>query len=217
MNPSTLDLLCMLGATAVYVLMLMVSIGQPVTQNHLEAVTGYSPNTLSKALAKLNAHRVVARTGPRGAWIVTQHGQQLRLGEILSGVEGQSSIIEGQRLTTTTTIQTEKDKGEVVVVADSSPQFEDSHPQVKPSYPQVGPTYPQLRAVGVGHTAAVELSNLPHVTPTYLTALIADWCSDTPRRRSKGMLIHRIRDADQPTPPASANANNNDRYLDYLK
>ena len=216
MNTSTLDLLCMLGDKAVYVLMLMISIGQPVTQRRLEAVTLYSPNTVTKCLAKLNEHRLVSRTHPYGAWASTQYGQQLRLGETL---HNESSIIEDSPLTTTTTttLQTEKDKGEVVVVADSSPQFEDSHPQVKPSYPQVGPTYPQLVALGIGHTVALELAALPHVTPDYLTALIADWRSDTPRRRrTAGMLIHRIREADQP-PPTSAHTDDNNRYLSWLE
>lgn len=77
--------------------------------------------------------------------------------------------------------------------------------------------YQQLRTVGVGHTAAVELSNLQHVTPAYLTAILADWRSDTPRRRTVGMLIHRIREADTPTPASANTDDDNNRYLDYLK
>lgn len=136
MNPSTLDLLCMLGDKAVYVLMLMISIGQPVMQNHLEAITGYSPNILAKALTKLDAHRVVSRTSTRGTWALTAYGQQLRLGETL-----QSSIIEG-----------------------GHPQARASYPQASASYPQENATYPQRPSIIEGQTdLVVDSSTRSHI------------------------------------------------------
>jgi hypothetical protein len=96
MNPSTIDLLCMLGDKAVYVVMLMAAIGQPIEQQRLEAITGYSWQTANKTMAKLNEHRIVARHGTRGPWSLTAYGQQLRLGEAFADAVGTPSKFEGQ-------------------------------------------------------------------------------------------------------------------------
>lgn len=222
MNPSTLDLLCMLGDKAVYVVMLMAAIGQPVEQLRLEAITTYSPNTLSKALAKLAEHRLAYRIGSRGPWSLTAYGQQLRLGESVVSMlteYGQPSNIEGhphfegdiQKLRvnapTTTTTQTLLDKEAGAVVEQRQPSNIEGQPEAP------GPAYDQLKALGIGDSVARELSRLPHVTGDYVSALVADWRADKPHRRTTGMLVVRIREADQ---PAATQERGNERYLDYL-
>lgn len=59
-----------------------------------------------------------------------------------------------------------------------------------------------LREAGIGDPVRSELAALPHATPDYLEAIIADWKNDRDKaRRRPGLLITRIRSGDLPVVP----------------
>lgn len=168
----TLATIQALGANAWYVLGIMLAIGLPAKQAHVAALAKLSPNTLTQAIAMLTEHRLIVRVN-RYAIQATPHARQLVLGTSI--IEAPDSPLE------------EEEEIQPAQIRLIPPPPDPGTSNIEA--PDQQSVLAALDAAGIGEPARSQLAALPHITPDYIAAHVAQAERDG---GSLGMAIWRM-------------------------
>ena len=187
-----------LKGAPITVLLDILLAGQPVASKWLEAVTGYSDNTITKATCFLKELGYIRlQNGPdsrQRAWALAEGAFQLPLIHSLSTGENENRIFSDSR-PATTALNTTLDKNEEIikaaaVIKDENRIFSDS---------QIDDRSLALRFAGIYGSKAGELALLEWADPEYILAQYVRYLIDRQKGHkdySTGMLIYRIQSRD---------------------
>lgn len=161
------------------ILVAMLIARQPVGENWLVTITGYSQNTVRNGCKFLTEIQMIQRNGRYHGYVLTQDAKQLTL--------GQQELGEGQNLTlpeSTTTITLKKKEDN-----DSEEKAAEEEARASKNDSRLVLLY----SAGIMEPTASRLLEKTWVTREYLEAHID---KANKERTSVGLLIHRIRSHD---------------------
>ena len=189
-NP--LELLRELKGAPLSVLLALALVKQPVQIVWIESVTGYTDDTIVKALRTLTEFNYAVRIG-RESWQIATTIQLPFIPEALPEPDKKlNPKISDLKPSTTTDININHSNNLRAVVV-----------------PEKIGVYDRLKSIGVGEPNRSRLANMEHITLDYLNAHYEHWKLEN---KPLGLLIHRLRSCD----PAPKRINQDD-YRRYTK
>ncbi|MGC9424031.1 hypothetical protein [Vibrio sp.] len=161
------------------ILVAMLIARQPVGENWLVTITGYSQNTVRNGCKFLTEIQMIQRNGRYHGYVLTQDAKQLTLGQQELG-EGQNLTLPESTTTITLNKKEDNDSEEKAAEEEARASKNDSRLVL-------------LYSAGIMEPTASRLLEKNWVTKEYLEAHID---KANKERTSVGLLIHRIRSHD---------------------
>jgi len=205
MNENPLQLITALGPHRLYLLIILITIGGPILQSRLEAVTGWHYKTVSKHLDYLLELQLAHRDGHRGGWTATLAARQLLLSYPQEGASYPQTYPQAANSQSAKphTVRFETSPGEVSgdLVVSSSRYVDKEEQGFQPLLLGQGETSPgevsqfaensdALADYGIEEPARSQLAAMPHVTPRYIDAHCATVIADG---KPIALAIYRIK------------------------